>query len=107
VERSHKRLRLYYQEAESKKTVHLTFDQVILALNPKQTSVIYPPTAYVMDRLRTSGVSVIIHQDYKMLPDASTKLAYDPKSELIALQVKDSHLVGKTTLLHMPIRAVF
>ena len=44
-------------DTEPKKRVDLMFDRTILAVNPRQTFEIHPPTACVMDRLQTCDVS--------------------------------------------------
>ena len=98
IEPSDNRLKVHYQDTKSGENVDVMFDNVILAVNPKQTAAIYPPTAYVMTKLQTSDVSVVIHQDYDMLPDGSSQLVRDSKSELIAMQMKLDHTGGKTTI---------
>jgi predicted NAD/FAD-binding protein len=72
VERSDGRLRLRYQETGG--PMEDRFDRVILAVNPKQISKVYSSTACIMDSLQTSDISVVIHQDYNMLPEGSTDL---------------------------------
>ncbi|KAL5313515.1 hypothetical protein ACEPPN_017935 [Leptodophora sp. 'Broadleaf-Isolate-01'] len=98
VEPSDNRLKLHYQDTKSGENLDAMFDKVILAVNPKQTSAIYPPTGYVMSKLQTSDVSVVIHQDYDILPEGSSELVHDSKSELIAMQMKLDHTGGKTTI---------
>lgn len=98
VERYNGRLKLHYQNTRSGEAVGAIFNRVILAVNPEQISAIYPPTKYVMDGLQTCDVSVVIHQDYKILPEESTELVRDSRSELMAIHVKDIDAAGKATV---------
>lgn len=98
VEPSSNGLKLHYQDTESGEYVEAMFNNVILAVNPKQASQVYPPAACVMNKLQTSEVSVVIHQDYDMLPEGSSQFVHDPKSELIAMQMKFDKTRGKTTV---------
>ena len=98
VEPLDNRLKVHYQDLKSGENVEVMFDNVVLAVNPKQTSAIYPPTSQVMDKLQTSDVSVVIHQDYGMLPEGSAQLVEDTKSELIAMEMKLDPTGGKTTI---------
>ncbi|KUJ12152.1 FAD/NAD(P)-binding domain-containing protein [Mollisia scopiformis] len=98
IEPSGKRLNLHYQDTKSGTKLNILFDNVVLAVNPKQTSAIYPPTSYVMDKLQISDVSVVVHQDYDMLPEGSAQLVQHSRSELIAMQMKRDHIGGKTTI---------
>ena len=92
------RLKLSYQDINSGNSETVIFDRVILAVNPKQTSAIYPPTSYVMDKLQTSDVRVVVHRDYNCLPEQSSELVHDSRSELIAMQIKLDSTGGKTTV---------
>jgi hypothetical protein len=99
VERFGDQVQLIYQDIMSEETKEMTFDKVILAVNPKQAGNIYTPAASIMNSLPIADVSVVIHQDYEILPRGSPQLIRDySNSELLAMQMKLDHAKNKITV---------